>query len=634
VMVALVDQLAASYEQDEDRRRTLSKEICKSLVGMEMIHPTFILQQMEGLKAQYSAAFRRLVYLAREKLPSGRGNLPALMAQNDHFALSYMKLHHLYKLSRYKEDFVEEGTLGSGGFGIVKKVRNKLDNASYAIKKVYVKMCKEELVLKILREVTVNAKINHPNIVGYKAAWLEPCVGEIIESSDSGETNNTSASFHQSQSNNDSFSVQFVRDDTADSVQFLHDGAEMSYSHKNFYSAAIKARHQPAQVEVIEELVGSPPDWSLDDIEHVVGRPNRASESEDIQTSKFNNITPSAPKIGKFWMGDTKSSENIDSEESYSDNMAVVSYKHEVRRSAPSLKLECAILYIQMDLCGITLRDWLDNRNNNEESVDSNICFSFFQQILQAVVYLHDNGILHRDIKPRNIFVNEGGVVKLGDFGLAKDDLLLHASTVQSPVDVLRQNTFVPEFNVVDHTSGVGTQAYASPEQMTSSKITSYSDMYSLGIVLYELYTKFSTVMERSDAIGVLRNEGISKLKTNTDGDILQLVSSLTNPVPELRPSANQLLEEKFSSKQLEQKENMRLVQENEHLKEIIKVQGLELATQKDVLRSKDAEILRIKAELQDRNQLVKNQDQEILFLKKLLAEGLPFYSTLCDNTT
>jgi len=201
---------------------------------------------------------------------------------------------------------------------------------------------------------------------------------------------------------------------------------------------------------------------------------------------------------------------------------------------------------------------------------------------------------------------------------------------------------------LVDHTSGVGTQAYASPEQMNSSKITPYSDMYSLGIVLYELYTKFCTVMERSEAINVLRSEGISKLKTNTDDEILQLVSALTNPVPELRPSASQLLEEKFSSKQLERKENMKLAQENVNLKQIIATQkdlicskdaeicskNAEICSKNAELCSKNAEISRIQSELQDRNQLVKKQEEEILFLKKLLSEGLPFYSTLCDNTT
>ena len=77
--------------------------------------------------------------------------------------------------------------------------------------------------------------------------------------------------------------------------------------------------------------------------------------------------------------------------------MAVVRYARETRRAAPSLKLECAILYIQMDLCGVTLRDWLDDRNNCERPIDCNQCFSIFQQILLAVAYLHDNGILHRN---------------------------------------------------------------------------------------------------------------------------------------------------------------------------------------------------------------------------------------------
>ena len=68
------------------------------------------------------------------------------------------------------------------------RAKNKLDCATYAVKKVFVKICKEEVVLKIFREVTVFAKVSHPNIVGYKSAWLEPCVVNAGDFSDSTST--------------------------------------------------------------------------------------------------------------------------------------------------------------------------------------------------------------------------------------------------------------------------------------------------------------------------------------------------------------------------------------------------------------------------------------------------------------
>ena len=97
-----------------------------------------------------------------------------------------------------------------------------------------------------------------------------------------------------------------------------------------------------------------------------------------------------------------------------------------------------------------------------------------FRRICSAVQFAHQNLIVHRDIKPGNILVNEEGEPKLLDFGIAK---LLN-----------------PEFNDADNALTVAservmTPQYASPEQVRGEAITTASDVYSLGIVLYELLT-------------------------------------------------------------------------------------------------------------------------------------------------
>jgi eukaryotic-like serine/threonine-protein kinase len=97
-----------------------------------------------------------------------------------------------------------------------------------------------------------------------------------------------------------------------------------------------------------------------------------------------------------------------------------------------------------------------------------------FRTVCSAVAYAHQNRVVHRDLKPGNILVNAQGVVKLLDFGVAK---LLHpeasSKTTGSTAAVLRPMT--PE--------------YASPEQVRGSVITPASDIYSLGVLLYELLT-------------------------------------------------------------------------------------------------------------------------------------------------
>lgn len=94
-----------------------------------------------------------------------------------------------------------------------------------------------------------------------------------------------------------------------------------------------------------------------------------------------------------------------------------------------------------------------------------------FRTVCQAVHYAHQNLVVHRDLKPSNILVTADGTVKLLDFGIAK---LIEADS----------QTTLTEAGV-----RLMTPAYASPEQAKGEPITTSSDVYSLGVVLYELLT-------------------------------------------------------------------------------------------------------------------------------------------------
>ena len=94
-----------------------------------------------------------------------------------------------------------------------------------------------------------------------------------------------------------------------------------------------------------------------------------------------------------------------------------------------------------------------------------------FRQVLDAVAYAHRQLIVHRDIKPRNILVTESGDVKLVDFGIAKP--LMAPSYAETEATRTGVHLMTPE--------------YASPEQVTGGRITTATDIYGLGLLLYEL---------------------------------------------------------------------------------------------------------------------------------------------------
>ncbi|WP_188205759.1 Stk1 family PASTA domain-containing Ser/Thr kinase [Alkalibacillus aidingensis] len=160
----------------------------------------------------------------------------------------------------------------------------------------------------------------------------------------------------------------------------------------------------------------------------------------------------------------------------YSDNQEFIERFRREAESAISLSNEHIvsiydvgeeddIYYMVMEhVDGTTLKEYIQQKG----TVSMDEAVRIMIQLSEAVKHAHDNGIIHRDIKPQNILIDHQGKVKITDFGIAR---ALSSTALTKTNDVL------------------GSVHYLSPEQARGGVATKKSDIYALGIVLYELLT-------------------------------------------------------------------------------------------------------------------------------------------------
>ncbi|KAK7115319.1 eukaryotic translation initiation factor 2-alpha kinase 1-like isoform X2 [Littorina saxatilis] len=191
-----------------------------------------------------------------------------------------------------------------------------------------------------------------------------------------------------------------------------------------------------------------------------------------------------------------------------------------------------AILYIQMELCTSTLREWIDKRNaTRAPSVPHQVTIKEMMcQILKGVKFIHEEGLIHRDLKPENIFL-QGDHVKIGDFGLAK-----WGSGGENETPNISGSSDTKAYCA-------GTKPYAAPERVLLQDYDEKSDIFSLGVMFVEMCYRILTTTEKMEIARELQNGHLPKaLKDKAWKRETRAIRRMCRKDATRRPTADDLL--------------------------------------------------------------------------------------------
>ncbi|XP_031729022.1 eukaryotic translation initiation factor 2-alpha kinase 3 [Anarrhichthys ocellatus] len=467
-------------------------------------------------------------------------------------------------VSRYLTDFEPVQCLGRGGFGVVFEARNKVDDCNYAIKRI--RLPNRELAReKVMREVKALAKLEHTGIIRYFNAWQESPPEGWQEEMDQrwlkdGSTTDWPMSFLDHM---EALSVKVpvsssvtpvsgpggdVLEASVDSRALLSssagsaDDGDLSFhpllGHDSLMSVRdSQADHDASDTPHSFELCPprGPSDCTSSSFD-IVFEDSGCDRDADADTDSVSSAASPSTTTEK----NSSSSSRTRQQESVPPSSSspprptsltlFIPPTPQTQRVQPSPKV---YLYIQMQLCRKeNLKDWMAQRCLPEQR-ENNQCLDIFLQITEAVDFLHSKGLMHRDLKPSNIFFTMDDVVKVGDFGLV--------TAMDQEEDEDEPSALTPAPLLTRHTGQVGTKLYMSPEQLSGNSYSHKVDIYSLGLILFELLYPFRTQMERVRTLTEVRALRFPEVFSKNNVQELSMVRSMLSWSPGERPEAAEI---------------------------------------------------------------------------------------------
>jgi eukaryotic translation initiation factor 2-alpha kinase 3 len=387
----------------------------------------------------------------------------------------------------------------------------------------------------VMREVKTLANCEHRNIVRYFHAWVEQPPKGWQEQKDklllNRNLNSTSITIESPSPTEESkaFTEGLKKDSSLTSKSsWLRKNQDCSYS-EVFHAEGLKERSIHDMSSFAQSKSGRAHSVSLDDSSSFIQfKDDSQDEAQSERKTTFNQMDDSFEIEFEHSANANISQDGSDDNhvisksetqtQSFVENSTKHGHKRQLSLDIPSVsslkpkKLTALepvakmYLYIQMQLCmKNSLKDWL--RANSLEMRHGKT-IEIWSQIVDAVHYVHLKGLIHRDLKPSNIFFAlDGHTIKIGDFGLVTD-------MAEIPYDPLTSSSDPNlSFNVENsllqqrkkHTQRVGTSLYMSPEQSKGLPYSYKVDIFSLGLILFELLNFFNTETEKFKVLENIR---------------------------------------------------------------------------------------------------------------------------------
>lgn len=191
-----------------------------------------------------------------------------------------------------------------------------------------------------------------------------------------------------------------------------------------------------------------------------------------------------------------------------------------------------------------TLADALNKRT----SIDRVENLRYLQSIVMGLQYLHERNVMHRDLKPTNIFVTKDKILRIGDFGLAKRREPIANASDLAVVGI----TYGKEVS-----AQAGSPLYSSPEQLSNGEVSKLSDVFSLGLVMVELYSQFTTFHERIDVFSKARRGQLPPQFHTAYVEEGELILKMLRENPLDRPTAHETLLSISETLQVEERKTL-----------------------------------------------------------------------------